>query len=101
MTSPRRRSQKSTSMSGSDTRSGLRKRSKMRSKSIGSTSVIRMDQATSDPAAAPRPDRNPPLARVADEVPDDQEVALVPHLPDHRDLVVEARLVLHDRMPQA
>ena len=41
MTSPRRRSQKSMSMSGSDTRSGFRKRSKMRSKSIGSTSVIR------------------------------------------------------------
>jgi len=41
MTSPRRRSQKSMSMSGSDTRSGLRKRSKMRSYSIGSTSVIR------------------------------------------------------------
>ena len=41
MTSPRRRSQKSMSMSGSDTRSGLRKRSKIRSYSIGSTSVIR------------------------------------------------------------
>ena len=42
MTSPRRRSQKSMSMSGSDTRSGFRNRSKIRSKSIGSTSVIRM-----------------------------------------------------------
>ena len=31
ITSPRRRSQKSTSISGSDTRSGLRKRSKSRS----------------------------------------------------------------------
>ena len=41
MTSPRRRSQKSMSISGSDTRSGLRKRSKIRSYSIGSTSVMR------------------------------------------------------------
>ena len=35
------RSQKSMSMSGSDMRSGLRKRSKISSKSIGSTSVMR------------------------------------------------------------
>ena len=41
MTSPRRRSQKSMSISGSDTRSGFRKRSKIRSYSIGSTSVMR------------------------------------------------------------
>ena len=40
ITSPRRRSQKSMSMSGSDTRSGLRKRSKIRSNSSGSTSVM-------------------------------------------------------------
>ena len=55
MTSPRRRSQKSMSMSGSDTRSGLRKRSKMRSYSMGSTSVIRRQYATKLPAAEPRP----------------------------------------------
>jgi len=40
MTSPRRRSQKSTSISGSVTRSGLRNRSKYRLKCSGSTSVI-------------------------------------------------------------
>ena len=54
MTSPRRRSQKSMSMSGS-TRSGLRKRSKIRSNSIGSTSVMFRHHATTLPAADPRP----------------------------------------------
>src|SRR5256885_17230310 len=39
--SPRRRSQKSMSISGIDTRSGLRNRSKIKLKSSGSTSVIR------------------------------------------------------------
>ena len=64
------------SMSGIDTRSGFRKRSKIRLKSSGSTSVMRSairDQAPGRRSAA-RPDRNPLLARVADEVPDDQEV---------------------------
>ena len=55
MTSPRRRSQKSMSMSGSEIRSGFRNRSKMRSKSIGSTSVMRRQYATRLPAADPRP----------------------------------------------
>ena len=55
ITSPRRRSQKSMSMSGIDTRSGLRKRSKMRSNSSGSTSVIFRHHATTAPAADPRP----------------------------------------------
>ena len=41
MTSPRRRSQKSMSMSGSEMRSGFRKRSKSRSNCSGSTSVMR------------------------------------------------------------
>ena len=55
MTSPRRRSQKSMSMSGSDTRSGFRKRSKIRSKCSGSTSVMFRQYATRLPAADPRP----------------------------------------------
>ena len=55
MTSPRRRSQKSMSISGSDTRSGFRKRSKMRSYCSGSTSVMRRQNATRLPAADPRP----------------------------------------------
>lgn len=42
MTSPRRRSSKSTSKSGMDTRSGLRKRSKIRPCCSGSRSVMRM-----------------------------------------------------------
>ena len=45
--------------------------------SSGSTSVIRIAQATRLPAADPRPGPtgNALLARVADEVPDDQEIA--------------------------
>ena len=86
MTSPRRRSQKSMSMSGSDTRSGFRKRSKMQ------VVVERIDvgdaQAVGDEAAgrraAARADGDAVLARVADEVPDDQEVARVLHPLDHR-----------------
>jgi hypothetical protein len=42
MTSPRRRSSKSTSKSGIEDRSGLRKRSKIRPCRSGSRSVIRM-----------------------------------------------------------
>ena len=41
ITSPRRRSQKSMSMSGSEMRSGFRKRSNSRSNCSGSTSVMR------------------------------------------------------------
>src|ERR1051326_2939718 len=55
MTSPRRFMQKSMSMSGMSMRSGLRKRSKRRSYSSGSTSVMPIEYATSDPAAEPRP----------------------------------------------
>ncbi len=55
MTSPRRASQKSMSMSGGLIRSSFRKRSKMRSFSIGSMSVMRRLQATRLPAAEPRP----------------------------------------------
>src|SRR6266478_8358284 len=42
--------------------------------------------------AAAGPDGDPLLARVMDEVPDDQEVAGESHLLDDRELVVEARL---------
>ena len=45
-------------------------------------------------------DRDPLLAGVSDEVPDDQEVARVPHLPDHRDLVIETTDVLVDRLAE-
>ena len=55
ITSPRRSKQKSTSMSGIETRSGFRNRSKSRSNCRGSTSVMRSEYATSDPAAEPRP----------------------------------------------
>ena len=40
------------------------------------------------------------LARIADEVPDDQEIAGEPHLLDHLDLVLETTLVLVDRMTE-
>ena len=51
----RPRSSKSISISGSDTRSGFKKRSKSRSYLIGSTFVIPVQYATADPAADPRP----------------------------------------------
>jgi hypothetical protein len=55
ITSPRRSKQKSTSMSGIETRSGFRKRSKMMSYSIGSTPVTPRLYATRLPADEPRP----------------------------------------------
>ena len=77
MTSPRRRSQKSMSMSGSDTRSGLRKRSKIQVEvqriDVGDPQAVGDEAAGRRPAARARPGM-PLLARVADEVPDDQEV---------------------------
>ena len=45
-----------------------------------------------------RSNRNTFLTRVADEVPDDEEVPRVPHLVDHLDLVLEATGVLVDRL---
>ena len=61
-------------------------------------------QAIRDEAAGrrstPRAHRYPLLARVADEVPHDQEVPGVLHLFDHVDFVREAPLVLVDRVPQ-
>ena len=63
-----------------------------------------MLQAPGDdaPAAEPRPGPTgmPLLARVADEVPDDQEVPGVLHLLDHRDFVDQAPLVLVERVAQ-
>ena len=50
--------------------------------------------------AAARSDGNALLARVADEVPDDQEVAGIAHLLDHRDLVGEPLVVRGERVPQ-
>ncbi len=51
--------------------------------------------------STPRADRNPLLPRVANEIPDDQEIALVAHLLDDVDLVVEPALVVRDRMLEA
>ena len=80
----------------------MRKRSKIR------VEVERIDvgdpQAVGHEAAGRRSaagsDRNPLLARVADEVPHDQEVPRVLHLLDHVDLVREPALVLVDRVTQ-
>ena len=55
ITSPRRRSSKSMSMSGMDSRSGLRNRSKISPCAIGSSSVMPSAYAISAPAADPRP----------------------------------------------
>ena len=54
-TRPRPSSSKSTSISGSEMRSGLRKRSNSKSYFIGSTRVIPSAYATTLPAAEPRP----------------------------------------------
>ena len=59
---------------------------------------VRDAQAVGDEAArgraAPRPNRDPVLSRVLDEVPDDQEVSGEPHAVDHPDLVIDPGLVL-------
>ena len=61
-------------------------------------------QAVGDEAAGRRAaagaDRDRLLARVADEVPDDEEVPGVLHLLDHLDFVAEPALVLVDRVAQ-
>ncbi len=76
------------SMSGIDLRPGLRKRSK--SRSLGERVEVGDPQHVGDDRAgrraAPRPDRDAVLLRVADEVPDDQEVGGEPHLLDHPEL---------------
>ena len=55
MTSSRRSTQKSVSMSGIEMRSGFKKRSKMRPNLIGSRSVIFRQYDTTEPTAEPRP----------------------------------------------
>ena len=84
MTSPRRRSSKSMSKSGIETRSGLRKRSKIRPCSSGSRSVMRMAYAAIEPAPEPRPGADPDTVVLGpvDEVGDDEEVARETHLGD-------------------
>jgi hypothetical protein len=83
--------QKSMSKSGIDTRSGFRKRSKRRLYGMGSRSVMRIAYATIDPRPSRAP--GPPgcrFLRVADEVPDDEEVAGELHLRDDVELHLEA-----------
>ena len=55
MTSPLRSMQKSMSISGMDTRSMFRKRSKIRLNLMGSMSVISIVYETMEPAADPLP----------------------------------------------
>ena len=95
ITSPRRRMQKSMSMSGMLMRSGLRKRSKSRSycERIDVGDAQRVGDHRAGRRAAARAHRDVVLAGVADEVPDHQEVAGEAHLVDHLDLVVEPRAV--------
>ena len=92
ITSPRRSMQKSMSMSGGLTRSGLRNRSKISPKRNGSMSVI--PRMISDERArrrtAPRPDGDALLFGVMDEVPNDEEVAGEPGLFHHAQLVLHA-----------
>ena len=90
-TSPRRSLQKSTSMSGGETRSGFRNRSKM------SPILQRIDVRDSKNISRQRtggrtaagPDRNPALFREMDEVPDDQKVTDEPGLLEHAQFVIE------------
>ena len=91
----RRSMQKSTSKSGMLTRSGFRKRSKSRLYGMGSRSVIRIEYATmrARAGAAARADGDAVLLRVADEVPDDEEVARELHLADDVELHLEALAV--------
>ena len=57
-------------------------------------------QATSEPAALPRPGPTgmPLVLGELDEVPDDQEVAREPHLPDDRELPREPLVVVLPRV---
>jgi len=60
--------------------------------------AIRHQAAGGGPAA--RSDRNAAFTGVANEVPDDQEVPVVLHLPDHVEFVLQPRLVLGKRPAQ-
>ena len=72
-------------------RSGLRKRSKIKSNLIGSRSVIRSTYETSRPdgRAAPRAHRNIAIAGVFDEVPHDEKIRWEAHRLDDAELVFE------------
>jgi hypothetical protein len=54
---------------------------------VGDPQDVRHHRARGRTAAGPHPD--PLLAREPDQVPHDQEVALEPHLPDDRELVID------------
>src|SRR5438445_6520293 len=93
MTSSRRSSAKSMSMSGMEIRSGFRNRSNSSPYRIGSIfdpQTVRGERAGR--GAAARPHGDPLLTRVVDKVPDDEEVPGEPHLLDDRELMGEARL---------
>lgn len=93
ITSSRRASQKLTSISGMETRSGLRKRSKSRLCLIGSMSVMRVQKATREPAADPDvPGRRGyrVFSAGVDKVRDDQEIVGKAHFLDHLEFVFEA-----------
>ena len=102
MTSPRRRSQKSMSMSGQRYALGIQEALEdevvLERIDVGDPQAVRHQAAGR--RAAPGPDGDVVLARVPDEVPDDQEVPGVVHPLDHRDLVRETRLVLLNRVSQ-
>ena len=65
---------------------------------VGDSQAVGNKAAGRGPSA--RPDRDRFLARVADEVPDNQEVPRVLHLLDHLDFIGESPLVLVDRVPE-
>ena len=90
--------QKSTSKSGIEIRSGLRKRSNSSPKrkriEIGDRQRVGDERAGA--RAAARPDGHAVRLRPFDEVGDDKEVARKLHLRDDVDLVGEALLVILD-----
>ncbi len=94
--------QKSMSISGIEIRSGLRNRSKSRSycQRIDVGNLQRVAHQAARGRSAPRPYRHSLRARVADEIPDDQEVAGEAHLLDHLDFIGKPPLVLAERVTQ-
>ena len=92
MTSSRRSWQKSMSKSGIDTRSGLRKRSKIRPKldRIDAGDQQRPRHQGPGARAAPRPDRNVVGHRPFHEVGHDEEIAGEAHGLDDADLALQA-----------
>src|SRR5262249_55283303 len=65
---------------------------------VGDAQRIRDERARG--GAAPRSHGHALLARVADEAPEDEEVARETHAPDDADLLLEARLVVRERVAQ-